>query len=89
MTADIPPQSPALVAVARPLNIGLTPEGYAKVVSGETTSIATQRNPRKDRYFNAKRPMQARISALHTDQPPILRDIVRIEGTATEWRVFF
>lgn len=87
--SDTPTQPPALVVVARPLTIGLTPERFAAIASGAVTMVATVRNPRKDRYFNAKRPLRARISALGTDQPPILRDIVRIEGTATEWRVFF
>lgn len=80
---------PGVIAVTRPLNISLTPERFAAIASGAVAMVATLRNPRKDRYFASKRPMRARIVATGTDQPPIPRDIVRIEGTATEWRVFF
>lgn len=87
MTPDCPPDVP-LVTVSRPLSIGLPPEKFAAVAAGTMTMVATKRNSRKDRYFCAKRPQQARVHALGTDLAPILRAIVRIEGTPTEWRVF-
>lgn len=87
MTPDCPPDVP-LVTVSRPLSIGLPPEKFAAVAAGTMRMVATKRNPRKDRYFCAKRPLQARVHALGTDLAPILRAIVRIEGTPTEWRVF-
>jgi len=67
--------------------VGLPPETYAAVISGEKKQFSTKRNPRKDRYFLAKVPRQARITALGTGLA-ILRDIVRVEGTATEWHIY-
>ena len=87
MTPACPPDVP-LVTVSRPLSIGLPPEKFSAVVAGTLRMVATKRNSRKDQYFCAKRPRQARVHALGTDLAPVLRDIVRIEGTATEWRVF-
>lgn len=89
MTADCPPQPAAVVTVTRPLTVGLPPEKFAAVAAGTIRMVATVRNPRKDRYFSAKRPLQAKISALGTDQAPILRDIARIECTAEAWFVHF
>jgi len=86
---DCPPQPVDVVTVTRPLTVGLPPEKYAAVAAGIMTMVATVRNPRKDRYFFAKRPLQARISVLGTNQTPILRDITRIECTAEAWFVYF
>lgn len=86
---DCPPKPVAVVTVTRPLTVGLSPPKFAAVASGAMTMVATKRNPRKDRYFFAKRPLQARISTLGTDQAPILRDITHIECTADAWFVHF
>jgi hypothetical protein len=86
MTDACPPPPAAVVTVARPLSIGLPPEKFDEVVAGSRTVFITKRNPRKDRYFCAKRPLQARIAALGTDRF-VLRNIVSIEGTAEEWKV--
>lgn len=80
---------PPLVTVSRPLTIGLPAEKFAAVVAGQVTMVATKRNPRKDRYFLAKVPTHARLHALGSDAPPVLRAVARIDGTDTEWRVFF
>lgn len=84
---DACPPPPIVVTVSRPLSIGLPPDKFAEVVAGTRREFATVRNPRKDRYFCAKRPTHARIADLVTDAS-ILRPIVRIEGTTTEWHVF-
>jgi len=73
-----------IVTVTRPLNISLREDKFREVVAGTRTFIITRRNPRKDRYFCAKRPLQARISALGTDRS-VLRDIKSIDGTPDEW----
>lgn len=76
-----------VVTVTRPLSIGLPYEAYVAVISGSKTDFSTKKNPRKDRYFSAKRPLQARITSLETGQS-VLRDIRCIEETPEEWRVF-
>lgn len=84
---DACPVPPGVVTVARPLSIGLPFEAYVAVISGSKTEFATKKNPRKDRYFSAKRPLQARITSLETGQS-VLRDIKCIEETPEEWKVF-
>lgn len=81
---DCPLPPAHIVVVSRPLSIGLPESEFDKVISGLKTEFATKRNPRKDRFFCAKRPMQARISALGTDRS-VLRDIININGTPEIW----
>ena len=64
----------------RPLTITLQLDVFALVRSGEKRMIATRRNPRKDRYFAAKTPMEAKING-------ILYQVARVEGTVDEWQV--
>lgn len=64
-----------------PLTITLPPEVFAQVRSGQKRMIATRRNPRKDRYFAAKTPTEAKING-------ILYPLTRIEGTETEWKIY-
>jgi hypothetical protein len=64
----------------RPLTITLPEEVFAQVRSGEKRMIATRRNPRKDRYFAAKAPTEAKINGA-------LYRIARVEGTPEEWRI--
>ena len=77
---------PSHVVVSRPLSIGLPETVFDEVVAGVKSSFTTKRNPRKDRFFCAKRPLQARISALGTDRS-VLRDIKSIEGTLEFWKI--
>ncbi|MFA5379258.1 MAG: hypothetical protein WC455_26115 [Dehalococcoidia bacterium] len=63
-----------------PLTIALPPDVFALVRAGKKRMIATRRNPRKDRYFAAKTPTEAKINGT-------LYQITRIEGTPEEWRV--
>ena len=62
------------------LNITLPPDVFAQVQTGEKRTVATRRNPRKDRYFAAKTPEGAMINGHYF---PVLR----VEGTETEWIV--
>lgn len=64
-----------------PLTITLPLEVFALVRSGEKRMLATRRNPRKDRYFAAKTPTEAKINGT-------LYRIARVEGTPDEWRVY-
>lgn len=64
----------------RPLTITLPPELLAQVRSGKKRIVSTRRNPRKDRYFAAKSPTEAKING-------VLYRIARIEETPTEWRI--
>lgn len=64
-----------------PLTITLPPEVFAQVRSGQKRMIATKRNPRKDRYFAARTPQEAKING-------IPYPIQRIEGTETEWKIY-
>jgi hypothetical protein len=81
-------QPPAhIVVVSRPLSIGLPENVFDDVVAGLKTDFTTLRNPRKDRFFCAKRPTHARISALGTDRS-VLRDIKNIEGTSEFWKIW-
>ena len=84
---DTCPPPAAVVTVTRPLSIGLPYETFVAVISGTKTDFATKKNPRKDRYFSAKRPTKARITSLETGQS-IVRDIKCIEETPETWRVF-
>lgn len=68
----------------KPLNVTLPAAAFAAVVAGEKTWIATRRNPRKDRYFSVKRPRWARVRC---EGAEALREIARVEGTETEWRL--
>lgn len=81
---DICPPPAHIVVVSRPLSIGLPENVFADVIAGVKTSFTTKRNPRKDRFFCAKRPTRAHISALGTDRS-VLRDIKSIEGTPETW----
>lgn len=83
---DACPQTAHVITVSKPLNIGLPEAKFDAVINGRQTIIATQRNPRKDRYFCAKRPLQARIASLETGRS-VLRDIISIEGTPSEWKI--
>ena len=76
-----------MITVSRPLSIGLPYAAYVAVISGTKTDFTTKKNPRKDRFFLAKRPTHARITALDTGQN-VLREIKRIEETPGEWRIF-
>lgn len=80
------PPPPHVVTVTRPLSIGLPYETFVAVISGKKTEFETKKNPRKDRYFSAKRPEKARITSLETGQS-VLRDIKCIEETPGTWRV--
>ncbi len=84
---DACPPPPHVVTVSRPLSIGLPYETFVAVISGSKSDFTTKKNPRKDRYFSAKRPAQARITSLETGQS-VLRDIKCIEETPEAWRVF-
>jgi len=87
MIDTCPPSPPAhIVVVSRPLSIGLPESEFNKVLAGVKTEFATKRNPRKDRFFCAKRPRQARITALVSGRS-VLRDIVSIKGTPEIWVV--
>lgn len=83
---DICPPPAQVVVVSRPLSIGLPVNVFDEVIAGVKTSFTTKRNPRKDRFFCAKRPTQARISALGTDRS-VLRDIKSIEGSPEFWTI--
>lgn len=63
-----------------PLTITLPPEVFALVRSRKKRIISTHRNPRKDRYFSAKTPDQAKING-------VLYPVTRVEGTPHEWIV--
>lgn len=63
-----------------PLTITLPPEVFAQVQAGTKRIVSTKRNPRKDRYFQAKTPTGAMINGHYF---PILR----VEGTEKEWIV--
>lgn len=65
----------------RPLTITLPPESFAEVRAGRKRMIATRRNPRKDRYFAAKTPTEAKINGT-------IYQITRIEGRETEWKIY-
>lgn len=65
----------------RPLTITLPPESFAEVRAGRKRIIATRRNPRKDRYFAAKTPTEAKING-------VLYQIARVEGTLEEWQIY-
>lgn len=65
----------------RPLTITLPPEVFAEVEAGTKRIISTRRNPRKDRYFAARTPQEAKINGT-------LYLIQRIEGTETEWQIY-
>jgi hypothetical protein len=62
----------------RPLTITLTPDVFRAVLAGTKRTITTRRNPRKDRYFQAKTPDQAKVNG-------IPYQINRVEGTPEEW----
>lgn len=83
---DLCPPPAHIVVVSRPLNVGLPEAVFDEVISGAKTSFSTKRNPRKDRFFCAKRPTHARISALGTDRL-VLREIKSIEGTPETWKI--
>lgn len=83
---DFCPPPAHIVVVSRPLSIGLPEAVFNEVIAGLKTSFTTKRNPRKDRFFCAKRPKQARISALGTDRS-VLRDIKNIKGTPEFWQI--
>jgi len=72
--------------VSRPLSIGLPEADFDKVASGSKTEFTTRRNPRKDRFFCAKRPRQARIHSLDSGRS-LLRDITDIKSTQETWIV--
>ena len=72
----------------KPLNIGLPESEFLKVLSGEKRQFNTCKNGRKDKYFYAKRPANVNISSLDGDrqfQKSVLKTIIQIEETATEW----
>lgn len=46
----------------KPLNITLSDHLFAAVQSGAKRIVSTKRNPRKDRYFAAKKPTEAKIN---------------------------
>ena len=83
---DICPPPAHIVVVSRPISIGLPVNVLDEVIAGLKTSFTTKRNPRKDRFFCAKRPTHARISALGTDRS-VLREIKSIEGTPETWKI--
>ena len=62
------------------ITITLPPEVFAEVEAGRKKIIATRRNPRKDRYFEAKTPTGAMINGHYFP-------IERVEGTPQEWKV--
>jgi len=65
----------------RPLTVTLALEVFALVRSGAKRVITTRRNPRKDRYFAAKAPTEAKINGT-------LYPIKRIEETPEEWKIY-
>lgn len=68
------------------LNITLTPELFDAVASGRKRMVIHRRNPRIDRYFDAKTPERALIRMKGT--APIARGISRIRKTRDEWRLY-
>lgn len=46
----------------KPLNITLPPDVFKTVLDGEKKFISHKRNPRIDRYFEAKKPTEAKIN---------------------------
>lgn len=77
-----------MIEVDRPLSIGVPVEVFRAIEAREKLHVSTRRNPRKDRYFSAKRPMRARVHVPGTDLAA-LRNIARVEGTDFEWIVHF
>lgn len=88
MTQDFPPLPPP-VTVSRPLSVGLPADRFPPGAATTVTTVATRRNGRKDAFFLAKRPTHARVYVIGDPAPAVLREITRIEGTPTEWRVYF
>ena len=74
--------------LARPIDINATlpPETFAQILTGEKRMISHKRNPRIDRYFDAKTPERAVINDRKTT---IFRRITRIIKTKTEYRIHF
>lgn len=83
---DCPPIAAPPITVSRPLNISLPPELFSAVADGTKKIVTTRKNPRKDRFFLAKIPAQARIKELGTDRE-FLNRIFRVEETEGEWRI--
>lgn len=76
-----------MIETDRPINIQLPEAAFQAVVSGDKSMISTRRNPRKDRFFEAKRPRWARIRSADSGQV-LMCAVTRVEGTDTDWRVF-
>lgn len=83
---DAAPPSAPPITVSRPLNISLPPALFIEVADGRKKVITTRKNSRKDRFFSAKIPAQARIKELGTDRE-FLNRIFRVEETESEWRI--
>lgn len=74
-----------MIVATRPLSVTLPWDQYCAVREGSKRRISTRRNPRKDRYFQAKIPQQAEIKCVGRES--FLKKIIRVEGTETEWHI--
>lgn len=75
-----------MIYVSRPLSVTLPQENFIAARDGSKHCISTQRNPRKDKFFKTKRPRKAQLKC--AGEEPFLREILRVEGTDTEWRIY-
>lgn len=72
--------------LTRPIEINATlpPAVFAQILAGKKRTIIHKRNPRIDRFFDAKTPERA---VINDRQQTIFRRITRIVKTETEYRV--
>lgn len=75
-----------MIIVSRPLSVTLPIEAFIAARDGSKRCISTQRNRRKDVFFETKIPQQAQIKC--AGEESFLRGILRVEGTDTEWRIY-
>lgn len=66
------------------INATLPPETFAQILAGKKRMIIHKRNPRIDRFFDAKSPSRA---VINDRKQTIFRRITRIVKTETEYRV--
>lgn len=75
-----------MIEVSRPLSIGVPVAVFRAIEAREKCEVRTRKNPRKDRFFTAKRPLRARVHVPGMDLA-FLREIARIEDAGETWVV--
>ena len=66
------------------INATLPPEIFTQILAGKKRMIIHKRNPRIDRFFDAKTPERA---VINDRESTISRRITRVEKTETEYRI--